>query len=40
MIACGVNVGLGKVEYARRGMNDMVGDERENKKCNHFRVIR
>ena len=29
MIACWVNVGLGKVEYARRGTNDMVGDERD-----------
>lgn len=35
MIACWVNVGLGKVEYARRGTNDMVGDERDNS----FRVV-
>ena len=33
MIACWVNVGLGKVEYARRGTNDMVGDEMEKRNA-------
>lgn len=33
MIACWVKVGLGKVEYARRGTNDMVGDEREKRNA-------
>ena len=33
MIACWVNVGLGRVEYARRGTSDMVGDEMEKRKA-------